>query len=200
MSCPEGMIEIGDSCVDTYEAPNQKGAKPLIMFSAHEAEEWCGSRSKRLCRIEEWVRACEGTYEEPLKPLPVGVMEAPGKCNNDKSWRLPNEYALARLGKETGLKEAERLWQGEPSGSRPDCKSKTGVYDTIGNVEEWVSSPKDRHGYALMGHYWSRASKNGCRARVTDHAPVFFFYTTGFRCCSDLTSTVALATEMKSKP
>ena len=27
--CPAGMVRVGDYCVDRYEAPNRKGARPL---------------------------------------------------------------------------------------------------------------------------------------------------------------------------
>lgn len=184
-ACQEGTVRVRDVCVDMYEAPNEPGVDPVVMSTAYEAERWCESRGKRLCEMEEWVQACEGTYSVPPKlVLNSGVVEAPGTCNNDKAWILPNEAALTRFGKGTAMREAERLWQGEPSGSRTSCVSASGVHDTIGNVEEWVRSPRDKYGYALMGHYWSRASLK-CSDRVVNHSPNFYFYTTGFRCCSD---------------
>jgi len=176
---------VGEVCVDLYEAPNEEGAEPLVMMTAFEAEEWCEDRGKRLCTMDEWVQACEGTYQEEPQLVPkAGIVEAPGTCNNDKAWILPDESALTRNGRDAAVKEARRLWQGEPSGRRASCVSQHGVHDTIGNVEEWVRSPGDKYGYALMGHYWSRASLS-CSERVVSHSPNFYFYTTGFRCCSN---------------
>jgi sulfatase modifying factor 1 len=180
--CPPDMARVGLSCIDLFEAPNQRGQKPLVMFSAYDAERWCESKGKRLCTRNEWEAGCEGTYDGPIKLNGSGIVDAPGKCNNDKYWISVDHDRLILGSKSVRKAESERLWQGELSGSRSNCVSSTGVYDTIGNVEEWVKSPDDRFGYALMGHYWSRGAKT-CSSRVASHDPKFFYYSTGFRCC-----------------
>lgn len=196
--CPDDTKLVGWTCVDEFEAPNQKGAKPLVMQSAFDGETWCEERGKRLCTMKEWVDACEGTpIEKPL--VPQGRVQAPGACNNDKEWRYVNEKRLNNSDAKVSLREVLRVWQGEPSGSRDKCVSSTGVRDTIGNVEEWVVSPSDPFGYALMGHYWARTGSR-CTDRVNSHAPRFFYYETGFRCCSTprMTATTELEKAVQS--
>ncbi len=180
------MKQVGFSCIDIFEAPNIEGQNPFAGKTALEGEQWCGEHGKRLCTLQEWSDACEGTYETFPKIIPkAGVVEAPGQCNNDKWWILPDEKKMQMDGPESTTRELARLWQGEPSGLRPGCVSKIGVHDLIGNVEEWVVSPDDKYGYALMGHYWSTAAKS-CTDRVSVHSPNWFYFATGFRCCADL--------------
>ena len=182
--CPSDMIKINKYCIDKYEAPNIFGTKPFVMKTANDATSWCLGKGKRLCKMNEWVKACEGTYKSPPNILVSGVVAAPAPCNNDKRWITVHGTTLVLGSKIEREKEALRLWQGETSGFRPQCVSDQGVYDTIGNVEEWVESPRDTYGVALMGHYWSRAAKS-CTHRVTAHDRNFFYYSTGFRCCQN---------------
>jgi hypothetical protein len=53
--CPTNMLAIEDFCIDTFEAPNQAGALPLVMYTYHEATAWCAQRAKRLCFDDEWT-------------------------------------------------------------------------------------------------------------------------------------------------
>lgn len=181
--CPEENTKlVGATCVDRWEAPNEVGVNPLMMKSAYDGEAWCQERGKRLCSMDEWVQACEGTpIQVPLEHH--GRVEAPGICNNDKPWLRYDEDKFNSPKPEVYLPEALKVWQGSRSGDHPECVSYTGVEDLIGNVEEWVTSPSDKFGYALMGHYWSRTA-DSCTDRVSVHAPRFYYYETGFRCCS----------------
>ena len=81
--------------------------------------------------------------------------------------------------------ELDRLWQGLPSGSRPTCKSKTGVYDMTGNVDEWTKSsvPGERPS-VLKGGYWGPV-RTRCRPATKAHDETHTFYQQGFRCCAD---------------
>ncbi|MDQ7814604.1 MAG: SUMF1/EgtB/PvdO family nonheme iron enzyme [Patescibacteria group bacterium] len=114
--CPEDMVAIPYSadyeaktkenvqsfCIDRYEAPNKQGAVPLNGVSEFEADWYCAERGKRLCNIQEWVRACKGpkgenTYGYGPKFIPglwvsAGVKDTwkvkaggkePGLCNYD---------------------------------------------------------------------------------------------------------------------
>ena len=168
-------------CMDTFEAPNQQGAPPIVMKTGNEAAAWCESKGKRLCNEAEWETACEGP---DMKPWVYGWKADPEPCNSGKTWRQFDERALASGG-DTAEAEVKRLWQGEPSGARSKCVSAYGVYDLVGNVEEWVTARPNRpFKMALMGGFWAKPW-TGCRGTNDAHEPGFRFYEVGFRCCKD---------------
>ena len=140
--CPVGMTDTGSVCMDLHEAPNQVGAVPLVMYTFDEAEAWCGARGKRLCFDDEWTAACAGPG---LQAYPYGAVRVPGRCNDDKVWRL---YTQSRLnGWPSGVSapavdslqtllaaarargaaaadaatHIEELYQGEAAGLNPMC-------------------------------------------------------------------------------
>jgi formylglycine-generating enzyme required for sulfatase activity len=167
--------------MDAFEAPNVRGANPIVMATATEAEAWCGARGKRLCTEYEWESACEG---DDLLPYSYGVAQDDAACNTAKPWRPFNAWLLVSGG-EAARKETERLWQGEPSGSRSSCATRDGVYDLIGNAEEWIrSSRKRKWNVALIGGHWAKPWSR-CRDTNDAHEPFFRFYEVGFRCCQD---------------
>jgi sulfatase modifying factor 1 len=68
------------------------------------------------------------------------------------------------------------------TGETPECQSRWGdaaLFDMNGNLDEWVDDPKGR----FVGGFFSRSTKNGCQAGVTNHPPRYFDYSTGVRCC-----------------
>src|SRR5271167_1124040 len=91
--CPSGMVRVRDFCVDRFEAPNRKGAKPLAMQSANDAQAWCAAHHKRLCTEDEWQEACEGADH---RAYPYGAEHVDERCNDDKPWRTVDESVLAR--------------------------------------------------------------------------------------------------------
>ncbi len=168
-------------CMDVFEAPNRAGAKPIVMASAVDAESWCGTKGKRLCHETEWEAACEG---KARKPWTYGYAADGTKCNSGKTWR---KFDVKRLykGGEEGSAELEKLWQAEPSGNRKACVTDEGIYDLVGNVEEWVvSRPHRKFRRTLIGGFWAKPWP-GCRGANDAHEPEFRFYETGFRCCRD---------------
>jgi formylglycine-generating enzyme required for sulfatase activity len=173
---PETAIRV---CMDQYEAPNKKGARPYVMQSYEHAKRWCGARGKRPCTEQEWETACEGPE---LRPWVYGWTNDESVCVSDRAWR-PVDFAKFADPK-TAAEESKRLWQGSPSGSRPGCVSAFGVFDMMGNVEEWVTSRSGRRfPGALMGGFWAKPW-TGCRGTNDAHEPTFTFYETGFRCCA----------------
>jgi formylglycine-generating enzyme len=177
----EGKTTAVHVCMDQYEAPNKKGSRPLTMQSYESGTKWCEKRGKRLCSEQEWELACEGP-----KHLPWAYGWSLNKklCNSDKAWKQV-DFAAFDKGREEGLAESERLWQGTPSGRYKTCVSPFGVFDMIGNLEEWVTTrpSRDKPG-ALMGGFWSKPW-TGCRGTNDAHQATFAFYETGFRCCKD---------------
>ncbi len=183
----EGVtLEYGESkniqvCMDIWEAPNKKGAKPLVMQSYNMAKQWCSSKGKRVCGEEEWELACEGPTRQPWV---YGWKNDKKICNSGKKWVQFDVQKLVSGG-DDAEKEVARLWQGDPSGIHSGCVSSFGIQDMMGNVEEWVTSRKGRKWPgALMGGFWSKPW-TGCRGTNDAHEPTFTFYETGFRCCQD---------------
>jgi formylglycine-generating enzyme len=177
-------------CMDQFEAPNKKGARPLVMQSFRMAERWCSERRKRVCTEQEWELACEG---DERRPLAYGWAVNRTTCNSDKQWR-PFDAAALQAGGDEEKKELEKLWQGATSGTYLSCVSPSGIHDMMGNVEEWVATRKGRKfPGALMGGFWAKPW-TGCRGTNDAHEPTFTFYETGFRCCSD-PGTLAAATQ-----
>lgn len=168
-------------CMDQFEAPNKKGARPYVMKSFKTAKKWCEQRGKRTCTEQEWETACEGPQ---YLPYAYGWSVEKKTCNSDKAWLAPDWTKFGQIDDDSE-KESQRLWQGAPSGRYSGCVSVFGVYDMNGNVEEWVSSRKERKWPgALMGGFWAKPW-TGCRGTNDAHQPSFVFYETGFRCCAD---------------
>ncbi|MEM6790916.1 MAG: SUMF1/EgtB/PvdO family nonheme iron enzyme [Myxococcota bacterium] len=169
-------------CVDQFEAPNRRGARPLVLQSFRSAEKWCARRGKRLCTEAEWELACEGPEH---RPWAYGWEVETRLCNANKGWRSVDFSAFGG-DPEAARKESDRLWQGTPSGRYRTCVSPFGIVDMMGNVEEWVRTRAHRrHPGALMGGFWAKPW-TGCRGTNDAHQPSFAFYETGFRCCRDV--------------
>lgn len=208
--CPEDMVpvlEIG-TCIDRYEWPNKQGVKPLVGVSAVASkydrergitmDAWtlCASVGKRMCTMEEWVSACRGPRSSDYPfgsrlPDQLRTLDSQTPCNYAKQYREPDE----RLVFMRDSAEFARLDQSEPSGSRPKCKSRSGAYDMMGNVEEWIICPDwmTRNGanceiidgkkicFCLAGRYWSEPVK--CHKMAAGHQASWYYYETGHRCC-----------------
>jgi len=185
--CPPDMVRIpgSDSCIDQYEWPNLAGELPAIGLSAmpvgretgQDIDSLCRSVGKRVCEIGEWVAACRGPHEarypwgNKLPPPPL----AP--CNYSHEHISVDEAKVAAR----DPVEMARLDHRDASGAR-GCISASGAEDMMGNVEEWVRCPGvGRYGWCLAGRYWGEPEP--CNRMVTVHAPRWFFYETGGRCC-----------------
>jgi formylglycine-generating enzyme required for sulfatase activity len=193
--------------MDLYEAPNRIDALPLVMYDFDEAAAWCEHRGKRLCYDDEWLQACEGP---DAWAYPYDSAREPGQCNDDKVWRVysqsllsawPNDAAtpevetvdqlfdIARAAGDAAAASAdhvESLYQGETPADSPGCVGPYGVYDLVGNVEEWTrrrTSNDPNFEGNLKGRDW--AESRTCQSNVTGHADPFRFYEIGFRCCRD---------------
>jgi formylglycine-generating enzyme required for sulfatase activity len=183
------MVDIGVACMDRYEAPNRAGEKPLLMQSALDGVAWCEARGKRLCREDEWMRACNGPAGHNY---PYGARYRRAACNDDKEYRAPNWETLATWPAPAAAAEAARLEQAEPAGSRPGCQSADGVFDLTGNAAEWVvrTHHYDIHrAHILKGCYWARCYRPphvpSCAYVNSAHASDARSYEMGFRCCRD---------------
>jgi sulfatase modifying factor 1 len=177
--CPDDMVSVKGFCIDRYEAPNRRGATPLVMQSLVDAEAFCLARGKRICREREWQAACHSIDHRRWSRGQDSTA-----CNNRHPW-VPfdiNRFAHPR----TQADEVARLLRASPSGAFPRCRTPEGVFDLDGNVEEWVLSdnPASPWRGTLKGGFWAKPFPT-CEASNDVHEPTFRFYETGFRCCAD---------------
>lgn len=206
--CASDMVETESFCIDRFEAPNVEGALPLVMYSLYESQAWCEARGKRLCFDDEWTEACAGPEGFAY---PYGNTRIPGQCNDEETWlvysqsdlnRWPSlasspevssyeELIIAASATSDGAiaaEEIESLYQAEGGGANASCGGFYGVYDLVGNIEEWTLRRDGGDGPdfsgKLKGRYW--AESRTCQNGVTTHGNGFRFYEIGFRCCSDL--------------
>lgn len=168
-------------CIDALEYPNQRGEYPVVMVDWREAEAHCADAGARLCTEDEWSFACEG---EEARPFATGYVRDAQACVVDRPWRPVRFDVLATRTGPHVLRELDTLWQGEPAGSHPRCRSPFGAYDMVGNVDEWTMSSRAT-GYRsiLKGGYWGTIRAR-CRSSTRAHNEDFYFYQIGFRCCA----------------
>jgi sulfatase modifying factor 1 len=183
-----GKPEPKHFCIDRYEWPNHAGVKPDIGMNWEEAKAKCDGAGKRLCEANEWTLACEG--QERL-PYPYGYARNTRACNIDRPYILPDLDKFADPTRRAA--EFARLDQRDPSGTRESCVSPYGVFDTTGNVDEWVVDPSGKENEkpyksALKGGYWGPV-RNRCRPETTDHNRWHLGYAIGFRCCENAASS-----------
>jgi len=176
-----------DYCIDRFEYPNVLGQNPMIVATFREAEAMCKKSSKRLCTENEWTFACEG---EEVRPYPYGWTRDATACVIDRSWRPFAEGALSPRDGKKAREELDRLWQGEPSGSRGGCRSPFGVYDMTGNVDEWTRSVNPTGFRSILkGGYWGPVRAR-CRPATRAHNEDFVAYQQSFRCCAESNGAV----------
>ena len=198
-TCPSDMVLARPGvCIDRYEWPNKKGARPSLAQSAvsyelgplTNAEDFCAYNDKRTCTRSEWVAACRGAGGSDF---PYGKKYEAGKCNVEKKWRSVNPYKVMTRDQT----ELNRLDQSEPSGSRDECISSSGAADMVGNAEEWVRCDNGQEArepwyqetrWCLVGGFWADP-RSSCTYVITKHVPDWHYYETGFRCCLDISNS-----------
>lgn len=169
--------------------------KPQAYISGAQAARACANAGKRLCEIDEWVRACRGprgmTY-------PYGDQRRPELCNDRYREQVahPVQTLFERFAKPgTDRKQMwQTEWMNDPrlhelpqsveaTGARSGCRSEYGVYDLVGNLHEWVADPEG----TFVGGFFMDTLQNGegCGYRTRAHDFEYHDYSTGFRCCRD---------------
>ncbi len=136
--CPDDMVEVGDFCIDKYEAQvvdsddnpadptdcnrngndcmdvifarSVAGVTPSGDFTWFQAQQACLNVGKRLPWNAEWQGAAAGT------PDTGGADDGSTTCNTDNL--------------EPGVAN---------TGSRENCVSNFGAFDMVGNVFEWAA-------------------------------------------------------------
>lgn len=235
--CPPEMVRVEESCIDRYEAHlatsgrdggfsrhpahlrptaseryfarSEAGVRPQAYMSRVEAAAACENSDKRLCSAKEWFRACRGSERTPY---PYGRRFERGRCNvgkahllslffgsNPLAWKYEEHFNNPKMSLEPGFLANT----GEYSG----CVSDLGVYDMVGNLQEWIADRSDRSLAAkvplmpgilrslgsrpgkgvFMGGFYSTTSEHGkgCAFLTAAHEVKYHDYSTGFRCCRD---------------
>jgi formylglycine-generating enzyme required for sulfatase activity len=175
-------------CMDRFEYPNRVGEKPRVLTSYLDAEKLCQAQDKRLCTEDEFNFACEGPESTPYA---TGYERDSSKCNYDREYRRPDLTRRMKKYDECPLdahckSELERLDQRHAIGSELECVSFAGIVDLNGNVNEWVTLPKQKapNRSGLKGGWWGPV-RDRCRPTVTFHKEEDYGYEAGFRCCAD---------------
>ena len=205
--CPADMVLVGTSCVDRYEAslveiddsgresphspfeaPNGKrvravskaGVTPQAHISMNEAKRACAASHKRLCHAAEWKKACKGPDNTRF---PYGNKRVANACVDtgrvSPMARLHSgEHSIATMNDPRANQLPGTL---EKTGEAEQCTNGYGVHDMVGNVHEWTDDGSFRGGYYLD----TEINGEGCDYKTTAHAPWYYDYSTGFRCCAD---------------
>ena len=183
-------------------AISKPGVKPNGYMSGTMAARACENAQKRLCRREEWVKACEG---EAVRPFPYGDQYAQGACNVFRAAHpgivLHDNPSIGHFDPRMNL-VAEK--DGSPllrlTGATPRCKSEwdsDAAWDMNGNLDEWVAvdgadddagapapdASKGPHKGLFLGGFYSRSKRDGCLSSVSQHQITYLDYSTGARCC-----------------
>jgi len=189
-------VEAADGFVPM--AVSRPGVYPQGFATRATAALACRNAGKRLCRHEEWYKACVGRSGPPFRAVlparafPYGADYAVGKCN----FNLTDMHPLVALSRSSSQLDDPRLMTAVDSrGSRmlaktgefKDCVSDYGVYDLVGNQDEIVDSPPGKN-ELFVGSFYARdqsGNPNGCASAINAHADGYFDYSLGFRCCAD---------------
>ena len=164
-------------CIDRYEYPGIVGTKPAVMMSFRQARAACETEGKRLCYADEWAFACEG---KRTLPYPYGLERDQTRCLVDRPSPIVDREALANP-RDVSL-EIQRLDRRVASGSQPQCRSPFEVFDTVGNVGEWVVDRQGDNHTAIAGGHWGKARAT-CRSLDSRHNASYRAHQVGFRCC-----------------
>jgi formylglycine-generating enzyme len=174
----------------TVRAITKAGVKPQGYISKNEAEAACKASRKRLCKADEWDRACRGKVPTAF---PYGDERKTGYCNDSGHAPLQSlhpdlgegVYASGTAMNDPRINEAPNTVA--PTGSFPHCRNAFGVFDMVGNLHEWVADVHDGSRGTFRGGYYQDTHLNGdgCTYRTTAHDVSYHDYSTGFRCCAD---------------
>lgn len=171
-------------------AVSEAGVYPQGYISGRDAAKACKASGKRLCKPQEWKAACKGPDKLQYG---YGNKRTPGTCN-DKG-RSPIGF-LFMANVQDGTAFSSPKIMNDPhlnqlpgtlaeTGSHEGCSNGYGVYDMVGNIHEWVDDPAG----TFQGGYYLDVEKNGegCGYRTDAHETWYHDYSTGFRCCADVT-------------
>ena len=169
-------------------AASRRGVRPSGYVTGLVAASACEAAGKRLCTGEELTTACRGQED---RQFPYGDDYEHGACN---VFRAGHPAKTLHGNPSTGHLDP-RLNRARDkdgpllrlTGESLACQSRwgdDGVYDLVGNLDEWIDEP----GGAFAGGFYARSTRSGCDAVVATHPTTYLDYSTGIRCCRDLSA------------
>lgn len=191
---PEGHVEVPfpplpawqRAGVGTPKAVSRPSTTPNGYLTRHVVRDACAKAGKRICKHDEWKRACRGERDTQQ---PYGPKYEGGSCNifrdNHPGNLLFGKFTVGHLDPRMNTLSHGGRPLLKSTGATLTCKSQWGsdaIYDMVGNIDEWVEAPKG--GFA--GGFYARSRKGGCDELISAHPPDYQDYSTGGRCCADL--------------
>ena len=151
------VVDVDDFYVDRYEFPNRHDGVPVAKANWDDAQQACESVGKRLCRADEWEKACKG----------------------------PDNYIYSYGDTWDGSFCGSAMDEQYTSGSRKECHSGYGVFDLSGGFREWTAdSPGQRDTRKIVKGGQRGNPERGTRCAFSvDEATGYAEPTLGFRCC-----------------
>jgi sulfatase modifying factor 1 len=176
-SPPDGRVVLAQSAA---------GVIPQGYVSGAQAERACAAAHKRLCQPVEWRMACGGSEGFAY---PYGPARTTGSCHDSGVNPMLALHAAELKGGWGPLALNDPRLNQLPgtvakTGAFPLCISDYGVYDMVGNMDEWTADPNG----TFQGGFWLDTDLHGegCAYRTIAHDFGYHDYSTGFRCCSAL--------------
>lgn len=165
-------------CIDRYEYPDIPNQKPQSWMSWLASKTALEASGKRLCTDSEWTLACEG---RDVKPYPYGD----GYHRDRTACNFDNDMSRVDVFKDNQTVRAmdDIL---VASGTMPRCVSPFGVYDMVGNLDEFVVNESGHpHSSGFKGGHVFGV-RNACRPMTVSHDERFAWYESGTRGCKDV--------------
>jgi formylglycine-generating enzyme required for sulfatase activity len=165
-------------------AASVPGRVPQAYLSYHSSKRLCERAGKRLCSAKEWETACRGEHQTRF---PYGNDYRLEPCNVGRSFHPASIlHGLASSGHLDPRLNLILLDGDAPvlrvGGASQSCRStwnNDAIYDMVGNLDEWIDDPEG----TFRGGFYARRVTVGCDAAIESHAPTYFDYSTGTRCC-----------------
>ncbi len=167
--------------IDAYEATLDaegralsRAGVPPAEVSWFEAQSACALAGKRLCAEREWVSSC------------AGAVAVDNNSNSDLTDDAVEGslYAYGPFHGEGGCHDdADSESAPIETGTRPGCRTPSGIFDQCGNVAEWTGN--DATSGRLLGGDYRYGAKATCMVGQERFGLGYRNRTTGFRCCAD---------------